>query len=180
MITSCTFRANIVRFGRRSPVICSCSAMCPIFVLQRWFLWYVYTVYFFGFFPYIYSHYTRICILNKDSIRFTLWIRFQNDMIWFKHVSFVGVLAHLSQRLKWAFLITICPLSVVVVVLLVVGVVVIVVVNFSHCFFFSRTTGSISTKGLAQSILGWRRFKFVQMKGHVYFQGEIITKEGKF
>ena len=37
-------------------------------------------------------------------------------------------------------------------------------------FFFLRPTGPISTKGLAQSILGWRRFKFVQMKGHVYFQ----------
>ena len=29
---------------------------------------------------------------------------------------------------------------------------------------------------LAQSILGWRRFKFVQMKGPALFQGEIITK----
>ena len=38
-------------------------------------------------------------------------------------------LAHLSQRLKWAFLIKICPLSVVVVV---VVVVVGVAVNFSH------------------------------------------------
>ena len=76
LLHTCTFRANIVRLGRRSPVICSCSAMCPIFVLQRWFLWYVYTVYFCGVFSYIYSHYTRICILHKDSIRFTLWFRF--------------------------------------------------------------------------------------------------------
>ena len=29
---------------------------------------------------------------------------------------------------------------------------------------------------LAQSILGWRGFKFVQMKGRALFQGEIITK----
>ena len=29
---------------------------------------------------------------------------------------------------------------------------------------------------LAQSILGWRGFKFVQMKGPALFQGEIITK----
>ena len=29
---------------------------------------------------------------------------------------------------------------------------------------------------LAQNILGWRGFKFVQMKGHAIFQGEIITK----
>ena len=132
-ITSCTFRGNIVRFGRSSPVICLCSAMCPIFVLQRWFLRYVYTVYFGGGgCSYIDSHYTRICILHKDSIRCTLWIRFQNDMIWFKYVSFVGVLAHLSQSLRWAFLITICPLSVVVVVVVVVGFVVVLVVNFSH------------------------------------------------
>ena len=29
---------------------------------------------------------------------------------------------------------------------------------------------------LAQSILGWRGFKFVQMKGHTLSQGEIIAK----
>ena len=29
---------------------------------------------------------------------------------------------------------------------------------------------------LAQNILGWRGFKFVQMKGPALFQGEIITK----
>ena len=32
---------------------------------------------------------------------------------------------------------------------------------------------------LAQSILGWRGFKFVQMKGPTIFQGEIITKYRK-
>ena len=29
---------------------------------------------------------------------------------------------------------------------------------------------------LAQNILGWRKFKFVQMKGPTLFQKEIITK----
>ena len=29
---------------------------------------------------------------------------------------------------------------------------------------------------LSQCILGWRRFKFVQMKGPALFQGEIITQ----
>ena len=29
---------------------------------------------------------------------------------------------------------------------------------------------------LVQSILGWRGLKFIQMKGHAFFQGEIITK----
>ena len=32
---------------------------------------------------------------------------------------------------------------------------------------------------LAQSILGWRRFKSVQMKGQVLFQIEIIKKNGE-
>ena len=31
-------------------------------------------------------------------------------------------------------------------------------------------------QNLAQSILGWRGFKFVQMKGHTISQGEIIAK----
>ena len=29
---------------------------------------------------------------------------------------------------------------------------------------------------LAQSILGWRGFKFVQMKGYAFLKGEIIAK----
>jgi hypothetical protein len=29
---------------------------------------------------------------------------------------------------------------------------------------------------LVQTILGWREFKFVQIKDHVLFQGDIITK----
>ena len=33
---------------------------------------------------------------------------------------------------------------------------------------------------LAQSILGWRGFKFVQMKGPALFQGEIIKKKRKY
>ena len=41
--------------------------------------------------------------------------------------------------------------------------------------FFSSTTGPISTKP-DTSILGWRRCKFLQMKGHTLFQGEIIVK----
>jgi hypothetical protein len=37
--------------------------------------------------------------------------------------------------------------------------------------FFSRTTD------LAKIILGGRGFKFVQMKGNSFLQGEIIAKE---
>ena len=33
---------------------------------------------------------------------------------------------------------------------------------------------------LAQSILGWRGFKFVQTKGPAFFQGKIITKYWKY
>lgn len=71
----------------------------------------------------------------------------------------VFFLAHLSQRLKLAFLIKICLLS--------------VIVSFQIFFFFSRTTGPISIY-LPQSITGWWEVKFVQMKDHVLFIGEII------
>ena len=33
---------------------------------------------------------------------------------------------------------------------------------------------------LAESILGWREFNFVQMKGYAIFQGEIIINEQKY
>ena len=49
------------------------------------------------------------------------------------HKSIRNFFAHLSQRLKWAFLIKICPLSVVVVVV-VVGV----VVNISHFYLLQN------------------------------------------
>ena len=63
-------------------------------------------------------------------------------------------LAHPSRRLKCAFLIKICPLSVVVVV-----VVVIVVVNFSHFPSPPDPMGQFQPN-LAQSILGWRGLPF--------------------
>jgi hypothetical protein len=43
--------------------------------------------------------------------------------------------------------------------------------------FFSRTTGPVLTRDLAQIILGGRGFKFVQTKGITILQGEIIAKE---
>jgi hypothetical protein len=127
---------------------------------------------------------------------------------------FFPFLAHLSWKLKWAFLIACCPASVCLSVCL--------SVNFYIFDFFSRTTGPILTKldtnhpwvkeiqvyskegdspsprgdnservkihwkflkpasqiqsNLVQIILGWREFKFVQIKGQVHFKGEIITK----
>jgi hypothetical protein len=49
-------------------------------------------------------------------------------------------------------------------------------VNFYIFDFFSRTTGSISTR-LAEINLGWREFKFVQTKEIALPQWEIIAKE---
>ena len=74
-------------------------------------------------------------------------------------------LAHLSWKLKWAFLITCHPSS----------------VCLSVCKLFTFSSSSPEPLGqfqtnLAQSILGWRGFQFVQMKGPALFQGEIITK----
>ena len=55
------------------------------------------------------------------------------------------------------------------------------VVCLSVCKLFTFSTSSPEQRGqfepnLSQSILGWRGFKFVQMKGHNLLQGEIITK----
>ena len=77
-------------------------------------------------------------------------------------------ISHLSWRLKWAFLIKICPLSVDVVV--VVVVVVIVVVKTFHIFIFSsRTTGSISTK-LGTKHPWVKRIKVSSNEGPHHFQ----------
>ena len=51
----------------------------------------------------------------------------------------------------------------------------------SVCKLFTFSSSSPEPLGqfqpnLAQSILGWRGFKFVQMKGPALFPGEIITK----
>ena len=74
-------------------------------------------------------------------------------------------LAHLSRRLKWAFLIKICPLSVVVVV---VVTVVIVVVNFSHFHLlpqnqwtnFNQTWHKASLGEGDSSLFKWRAQPF--------------------
>ena len=169
----------------------------------------------------------HICVYNEDVYYiYSIWKDFfnwkllnfiQNEIPFIAKYSF---LAHLSRRLKWAFLIKICPLSVVVVV------VVVVVVNFSHFHLllqnhwanfnktwhkaslgkgdsslfkwrtppfpkvrYLRNSENTLTKfkkssspeplaqfqpNLAQSILVWRGYKFVQMKSNALFQGEII------
>ena len=63
----------------------------------------------------------------------------------YEFIVYKQFLTHLSLRLKSAFLIKICPLSVVVIVIVVVVVVVVGVVVNSHIFIiFFRTTGLIS------------------------------------
>ena len=48
--------------------------------------------------------------------------------------------------------------------------------NFSHFhLLLQNQLGPISTK-LGTNHLGWREFKFVQMKGSALFQGKIIAK----
>jgi hypothetical protein len=116
--------------------------------------------------------------------------------------SYLDFFAHLSWRLKWAFLITRCLASVCLSVC--------PSVNFYILDFFSRTTGPILTRlgtnhpwvkgiqvcskegdspsprgdnsqiqsNLVQIVLEWGEFKFVQIKGQVLFKGEIITKIG--
>ena len=75
----------------------------------------------------------------------------------FTSISGFQCLAHLSWKLKWAsdYLLSV-HMS---------------VLNFSHFHLLDQFQPN-----LAQSILGWRRFKFVQMKGHALFQGEILMK----
>ena len=75
-------------------------------------------------------------------------------------------LGHLSWKLRWAFLITCCPS-----------------VHLTVCKLFTFSSSSLEPLGqfqpnLAQSILGWMRFKFVQMndpfsRGYNYKKAKI-------
>ena len=83
-----------------------------------------------------------------------------NILKWLK-ISKTFFLAHLSWKLKWAFLITCRPSSVCLSVR--------PPVRPSVCKLFTFSSSSPEPLGqfqpiLAQSILGWRGFKFVQMK----------------
>ena len=91
-------------------------------------------------------------------------------------INTVVLLAHLSWKLKWAFLITFCPSSVRLSVCPSVCPSVRLSVNF-----FTFSTSSQEPLGqfqpnLAQIILRLRGFKIVNMKGQALFQGEIIRK----
>ena len=73
------------------------------------------------------------------------------------------LLAHLSWMLKWTFsdplLSAVCPS-----------------VNFSHRIFSRATPQCQFQPNLAQSIIGWKGFEFVQLKDQAFFQGEMIAK----
>ena len=71
-------------------------------------------------------------------------------------------LAHLSWKHKWAFMITCCPSS----VCLSVRPSVYRLFTFSSC---SQEPLGQFQQNLAQCILGWRGFKFIQMKGPAFF-----------
>ena len=91
--------------------------------------------------------------------------------------SFHPFLAHLSLLLKWAFLITCRPSSVCLSIR--------PSVRPSVCNLFTFSSSSPEPLGqfqpnMAQSILEWREFKFVQLKGPALFQGEIIMKLRKY
>ena len=96
-------------------------------------------------------------------------VKLEYIMICKEHGFWSRYLAHLSWRLKWAFLIKICQLSIFV------AVVVVVVKLFT--FSSSQEPLGQFKQNLAQSILGSRGVKFLQMKGHPFLQGEIITKQ---
>ena len=104
------------------------------------------------------------------SIRFFAFIVSWKPFIRFYLYHVLGrqvlhlLLAHLSWRFKWAFLIKICPLSVII-----------IVINFTFSSSSPEPLGQFQPN-LAQSILGWRGFKFVQIKGHALLQREIIVK----
>ena len=73
-------------------------------------------------------------------------------------------LAHLRQRLKWAILIEIFPLS----------------ARRYHYKLFTFSTSSQEPQdqfqpNMALDILGYRRFKLVQMNDNTLFQREIIA-----
>ena len=74
-------------------------------------------------------------------------------------------LAHLSRRLKWTFLITICPFSVFV-----------VVVNFSHFHLLLQNHWANFNQTVHKLSLGEGIQVYSKMKGPALFQGQIITK----
>ena len=104
----------------------------------------------------VYYHNTICCVQSWLLYDLDLWpiCEWQGvSLVRFTH----SFLAHLSWRLKWAFLIKICPLFLVIVV-------VIVVINFSHfhlllqnhCANFKQTCYNASLGEGDSSLLKWK------------------------
>ena len=99
-----------------------------------------------------------------------VWKRKKKNFCGKKSTKNSKFLAHLSWKLKWAFLITcsLCRLSVCPSIC----------PSIYNLFTFSSSPEPLGQfqPNLANCILGWRGYKFVQMKDPAFFQGEIITK----
>ena len=111
-------------------------------------------------------------VIKGDKLR-RFWRNLLKQILKWRQVNnkVTSFLAHMSWKLKWAFLIACCPSS----VRLSVCLYVLLSVNFSFSSSSQEPLGQFQPN-LTQSILGWLEFNFVQMKGHALFQGEIIRK----
>ena len=120
--------------------------------------------------------YHPLFIINYVCLDIENDTRSHQALIWFKTFyslkpfrwwsKYYHFLAHLSWKLKWAFLITCRPSSLCPSVR--------PSVCLSVCKLFTLSSSSPEPLGqfqpnLAQSIDGWRGFKFVQMKGPALF-----------
>ena len=87
-------------------------------------------------------------------------------------LSRVIFIAHLSRMLKWAFLITICPLSVVVVI------VVVVVVNFSHFLLLLQNHRANSIQTLQKAALGEGDSSLFKWRASPFSKGRKLRNGG--
>ena len=139
-----------------NPKLNNCMIYLNVFLFTWWYCVFLFSIwqnwYLFVVTVYLYS------LLNTILSNRNVWlIKIGN----FPKFLVLSLISSPEWELKWAFLITFCPSSV--------------------CKLFTFSSFSPEPQGqfqpnLAQSILGWSRFKFVQMKGHPFFQGEIVTK----
>ena len=120
---------------------------------------------------YLYSLYQSFCfcpficffippLFNRGRDLLKLFCRSVSP---FLHLSFQNILTHLSWKLKWAFLIACCPLSVCPSVCL--------SVNFSHFHLLLLKHWASFNQTLHTASLG-----FVQMKGYTHSKGELVGK----
>ena len=120
---------------------------------------------------YLYSLYQSFCfcpficffippLFNRGRDLLKLFCR---SVSLFLHISFQNILTNLSWKLKWAFLIACCLLSVYPSVCL--------SVNFSHFHLLLLKHWASFNQTLHTASLG-----FVQMKGYTHSKGELVGK----